>query len=195
MLLSQVLNIFGKLRDTTTALAQKPVFFHWKSTTDVNLLIFLFVGWHCQKILTTLTLHAKSFYKTPVGISFEETHTPICYHLFWKEIFDGIVSLIMLFHFHWHSYLEKIVTRLLILFLVKDFKERRLHEYFRKNDSIKNFLQRDDYKILGYSFVTTTFNFLKYNSVLPKCAHRNHSPRDLCKMTWAVCLSLFRLHY
>ena len=73
LLLSQVLNIFGKLRNTTTALAQKPVFFHSKSTTDVNLLIFLFVGWHCQKILTTLTLHAKSFHITPAGIPFQET--------------------------------------------------------------------------------------------------------------------------
>ena len=102
MILSQVLNIFGKLRNTTTALAQKPVFFHSKSTTDVNLLIFLFVGWHCQKILTTLTLHAKSFYISPAGIPFEETHKPVCFHLFWKEISYGIVSLKMLFHLPWN---------------------------------------------------------------------------------------------
>ena len=85
---------------------------------------------------------------------------------------------------------KQMLQAFLFSFWLKILRKREyVHKYIWKNDSIKNFLQKDDNKIMGSSFVTTTFNFLKNNSVLPKCAHRNHTTYSR-NIKWQKCTGI-----
>ena len=63
-----------------------------------------------------------------------------------------------------YPYLKKNVTSLLILFFVKDFKEKEV--YFWQNNSFKNFLQKDDN--VG-SFCA--FHLVTFTRIMPRTPH------------------------